>query len=97
MSAVLALATGGPLDPGNEALRRGCCAALAAVFAAHDAGSEVLSIEILGPNPRLLITPPRKPERLPDAVHKRERRQGQNRSYLVAAHQGAWLEWETTP
>lgn len=94
MSGVLALATGGPLDPGNEAFRRGCCAALAAVFAAHDAGSEVLSIEILGSNPRLQITPPRRPERLPGATHKRETRRGQIRAYVVAMHQGALFEWE---
>lgn len=96
MSAILALATGGPLDPGNEAFRLGCCAALAAVFAAHDAGSEVLSIEILGANPRLLITPPKCPERFPGATHKRETRHGQIRAFVVAVHQsGALLEWES--
>lgn len=95
MSAVLALATGGPLEPGNEAFRRGCCVALAAVFAAHDAGSEVLSIEILGSTPRLQVTPPKRPERLPGATHKRETRLGQLRAYVVAVHQGALLEWES--
>lgn len=98
MSAVLALATGGPLDPGNEAFRRGCCAALAAVFAAHDAGSEVLSILIEGASPRLIITPPKHPERLPSATYMRAMRKGQVIPVLVAVHQGgALLEWFSRP
>lgn len=96
MSAVLALAIGGPLDPGNDAFRRGCCAALSAVFAAHDAGSCVLNIDISGPNPRVLISPPTKPDRLPNALRKSETRRGQARVYMVAARGDALLEWEAS-
>ncbi len=94
MSAVLAVATGGPLDPGNEAFRRGCCAALSAVFFARDAGSCVLHIDISGPNPRLLITPPQHPHVLPGAMRKRESRGGRMHVRMVAVRFGALLEWE---
>lgn len=94
MNATLALATGGPLEPGNEAFRRGCSAALSAVYAAHDAGSCVLHIDISGPNPRVQISPPTRPDLLPGAMRKRESRGGRIHVRMVAVRYGALLEWE---
>lgn len=96
MSAVMEAATGAPLDPWNDAFRRGCAAALSAVYAAQDVGSSVLGIDITGPNPRVLISPPAQPSLLPGAMRKRESRGGCMRVLMVAVRHGALIEWEIT-
>jgi hypothetical protein len=81
------------LDVGNSVFASALRSALSAVYAANDAGSAVLSIEIHGGHPRVRILPPTRPDALPGAMRRRETREGMTEVAMVAVRHGALIEW----
>lgn len=57
-------------------------------------GCDVIDIQICGPRPTIRIEPPRGPIAQQGVMYKRTAAGGQRRTYYLALHRGARIQWE---